>query len=130
MKKIHFLFLLLVLGTAAQAQQVLFSEGFDGSTYKFKPNAEGVGLGSGNNMWVVNNMYNGGGIYKNTPTQDSTVSGSIGGAPYSNYLHVSSTKALVGTNNCNWDTASKSDWFAYSSFCTAGMKDIKISFYW
>ncbi len=91
------------------------------------------GAASGVNRWVINNSYNGQPTYPNTISQDSTVSGTIGGAPNSYYLHIHDTAVVAsGISNANYDPASASDNFTVigSGLCTKGFTDVTLAFFY
>lgn len=119
---------------AVQAQQqiLLLAETFENPTNSMVLNTAQVGANNGTNLWVVNNAYNGQGVYVNTPPQDSIVSGTINGAPNSKYLHIHDGAQPSGAANANWNNGIASDRFAYlgNTFCTLGMSDVKFTFFW
>src|ERR1043165_9756484 len=90
MKHALLCFCIFLLTSALDAQQtvLLFTESFDNGSNTFSLNAAGVGTNTGNNSWEINDEYNGAPVYANTISQDSVVSGTINGAPHSNYLHI------------------------------------------
>ena len=134
MKK--FLFILFTLITAAgYSQQILLqTENFENATNSFDFTTGGVGTNSGNNKWIVNNNYNGSGVYPNTPPEDSIVSGTITNAPHSYYLHIydTATYASTGVADCNWDQNSPSDHFCFlnNGFCSLAMSNVTFTFFW
>ncbi|HWB62826.1 MAG TPA: hypothetical protein VG603_04890, partial [Chitinophagales bacterium] len=133
MKKFYFLFLLVLAAAFTQAQQILlYSETFENGSNDFLFDSVGPGSNTGNNNWVVNNLYTGQPQYPNTPGEDSVVSGTIFGAPNSHYLHIHDIAATGGIGNANWNTHSVSDRFCYlgSSFCTLGLTDVTLAFFW
>ncbi len=114
-----------------RAQDIqLFTEDFQTGGNTFTLNGAGPGSGMGNNRWIVNNEYSGVPTYPNTMRQDSTYSGTIAYAPYSNYLHIYDIAS--GITNCNYDPASASDNFAYMTdgICTLGMDSVHFSFFY
>ncbi|MFM7234572.1 MAG: gliding motility-associated C-terminal domain-containing protein [Flavobacteriales bacterium] len=125
-----FLFLLLTATSGWSQDILLFSENFETGGGAFSLNNSGPGSNSGPNQWIINNQYTGTGGCADTPNQNNTTGGNIGGAPFSQYLHVQNTTA-PSTNAC-FDQAQASDQFAYlgSGFCTYGLDDIHISFFW
>jgi len=124
----------LAFSVAATAQQfILYTENFDGAT-TFSLNSSGPGGPSGSNKWIINANYTGTPSYVNTLPEDSTVSGTIGGAPYSNYLHIHDEPVRLGggVSNANYNGSAASDNFAFVSdgFCTKGMKDVIFTFFY
>lgn len=136
MKKIYTLLFSVLLFSAAYAQQqiLLFTETFENYNGSFNVDSGGVGTNTGNNSWIVNNQYNGAPLYAATPPQDSIVSGIINGAPNSTYLHIHDQAAVTSNSiaNCNWNTNTASDRFAFigSPFCTLGMTNVIFTFFW
>jgi hypothetical protein len=136
MKHALLCFCIFLLTSALDAQQtvLLFTESFDNGSNTFSLNAAGVGTNTGNNSWEINDEYNGAPVYANTISQDSVVSGTINGAPHSNYLHIRDEIAVVNNSvaNCNWDPADASDHFAFTgnTFCTLGLTDVTFTFFW
>lgn len=125
---------LLLLAAQGHSQNIqLFFEGFDlpGSTFTLNTGLSGAPFGP--NGWIINNQYNGSPLYANTISQDSTVSGTIGGAPFSNYLHIHDDGAISqGISNANWNPLIASDNFVEMTdgICTKAMEDIKLSYFW
>ncbi len=136
MKKLSTLLLALFIACGAHAQQqiLLMTESFENGPGSFDFSTGGVGTNSGNNSWIVNNDYNGAPLYPITPPQDSVVSGTINGAPHSNYLHIHDEAAVISNSiaNCNWNTNTASDRFTFigSPFCTLGMDNVIFTFFW
>ena len=134
MRIFHCTYLLVLLTLLTQslcAQDILlFSENFETGGGSFSLNNSGPGSNSGSNQWVVNNQYTGAGGCANTPDQTNTTGGTIGGAPFSQYLHIQSIS--TPSSNACFDQAAASDQFAYisSGFCTFGLDEIRISFFW
>jgi len=130
------LFTLLLTGfvfsfATAQQQILLLTEDFEAiTTFDFATG--GVGTNSGNNQWIINDVFDGTPLYPTTPPQDSVVSGQINpnNAPFSKYLHIHDFAS--GITNANWNTGTASDRFTFlgSSFCTLGMSDVKFKFFW
>jgi hypothetical protein len=111
---------------------ILYDENFNTGGGSFTINSGGVGSNSGNNPWIINNLYNGLGVYPNTNSQNNTSSGTITNAPSSTYLHIHDVNtAATGGANANWDPNSTSDRFAYmqTGICTKGLKDVKLTFF-
>jgi gliding motility-associated-like protein len=131
-KKLLFIFTFcLVSSFLLNAQNTfLFTEDFQTGGPTFTLNGAGPGSNTGNNQWIVDNQYSGAPTYHNTMRQDSTYSGTIGFAPYSQYLHIHD--APSGITNCNYDPSAQSDRFAYmtSGICTKGMDSVHFSFFY
>jgi gliding motility-associated-like protein len=135
-RKTYLLLLTIAWFFSAKAQQqvLLLTESFETGAPTFDFSSGGVGTNTGNNAWIVNNLYSGAPLYPVTPPQDSIVSGTINGAPNSSYLHIHDQQA-VGSNgvaNCNWNTNTASDRFVFigNPFCTLGMSDVIFTFFW
>src|SRR5688572_6500107 len=115
MTKVLPLLLCLTLSLTGSAQNIqLFSETFNLSpTTTFALNTSSLGAPVGPNRWIVNGNYSGAPLYPNTKSQDSTVSGTIAGAPYSPYLHIHDVNAAVsnGISNANYNPNAASDNF-------------------
>ena len=127
----NLLLLFLIIACQGLAQDILlFSENFETGGGSFSLNNSGPGSNSGSNQWVVNNQYTGTGGCPNTPDQTNTTGGNIGGAPFSQYLHIQSS--TNPSSNACFDQAQTSDQFAYigSGFCTYGLDEVRISFFW
>ncbi|HQU76190.1 MAG TPA: gliding motility-associated C-terminal domain-containing protein [Chitinophagales bacterium] len=127
--------LILLLATASVSSQTfqLFAEDFDDDyAGSFLLNSAGPGDSIGNNQWIINDSYTGGFGYPNTPSQLMVESGTIGGAPYSTYLHVHDVEAAPAVINASYDPGSASDHFAEMAygFCTLGLVDIEFTFFW
>lgn len=125
------IFCLLNACSESRAQDILlFSENFETGGGAFALNTGGPSSNSGPNQWVVNNQYNGSSNCPATPDETITTGGTIGGAPFSNYLHIQTTGSSTG--NACFDQANASEQFAFisSGFCTYGLDDIHISFFW
>lgn len=132
MKKYLFIFTLCFAGSfALRAQNILlFSENFQTGGGTFTLNSGGPGTNTGTNQWIVNNQYSGAPTYQNTYPQDSTYSGTIGFAPFSQNLHIHD--APSGITNVNYDPGAASDRFAFMSngICTMGMDSVHFSFFY
>src|ERR1051325_2790801 len=129
------IFCLSLLAVAASAQQqliLLFTEDFEHASNTFVTDTGGTG----NNQWIINNKFDGGGIYPNTTNQDSIASGSILGtitnAPFSTYLHIHDVNAAPAVANANFDATSSSDRFIYTpqGYCTLGLTDVTLTFFY
>ncbi len=131
---------LLSLATGVSAQQVLLlAEDFEltSNTFAFDTGTAGPGATSGTNTWIINNEYDGGGIYPNTTRQDSAsagiIIGTINRAPYSTYLHIHDEAAVAsGVSNANYNPTITSDRFAYTrqGYCTKGLTDVILAFFY
>lgn len=132
LKKIIILFVFfLVNDCLLKAQSIqLFTEDFQTGGSSFTQNGSGPGSNTGNNQWIINNLYSGVPTYPNTMREDSTYSGTIGNAPYSAYMHIHDVPS--GIANCNYDPASQSDRFSYMTdgLCTLGMDSVHFSFFY
>lgn len=121
------------LGKFSLAQNTLItSEDFEGVSYITSLNDTGLASNTGPNKWIINNQYNGGGIYPNTINQDSTFGGFIT-FPNGNYLHIhdSVSAANNGFANTNYNPQSNSDRFAImDEFCTLGFSDVTVAYYY
>ncbi len=132
MKKSLLLFILSFAGiTISSAQStLLFSENFQTGGPTFTLNSGGPGSNTGPNQWIINNQYNGAPTYPNTFRQDSTYSGTISFAPYSQNLHIYDSPS--GITNCNYNPSNPSDQFAFmtSGICTMGIDSVHYSFFY
>ncbi|MGZ4047754.1 MAG: T9SS type B sorting domain-containing protein [Bacteroidia bacterium] len=131
MKKLllfSFIFLSSLLLKSQSTQ--IFTEDFQTGGTSFTLNSGGPGSSMGNNTWIVNNNYTGAPTYPNTMREDSTYSGTIAFAPYSQYLHIHD--AASGITDCNYNPTNASDNFAYmtSGICTLGMDSVHFSFFY
>lgn len=130
-----FLSIVLLIPTLTLGQTTLiYSEDFENGPGNFALNvANEVGSNTGNNQWIVNNAYNGQGVYPNTISQDSTFGGLINFAPFSNYLHVTDSEQanIGGPSNANYNPLIASDRVAVTSnFCTLGLNNVIFAFYY
>lgn len=133
MKKLTIFIPLICFAFALSAQDfILYSETFNGPTHTIIVNSTEVGSATGTNSWIVNDQYSGAPTYADTYSEDSTVSGTINSAPYSNYLHIHDENVAPGITNANYAASNASDQFAEvgETFCTLGMTDIKFTFFW
>jgi len=142
MKKFYpafILFCIIVLGNLnysfAQLQYQLLAEDFEtGASTTTLNDPGGPGGSSGTNKWIINDEFNGAPTYQNTISQDSTFSGTIGGAPFSHYLHIHDTVAAAssGIANANYDPTVPSDNFTTisSGVCTKGFTDVTLAFFY
>jgi len=132
-----YLISILLLGMSplslfSQQMIQLYTEDFNTGGGSFTLNAAGPGTNNGINQWVVNDQYNGGTNYPNTTPQTNTTSGTIGGAPFSRYLHIHD-QAYAGTAaNANYNSAVASDRFATMNqgFCTLGLTQVTLTFFY
>jgi len=139
MKRRLFIFL-LSFATVAQAQHILLlAEDFEltSNTFAFDTGTTGPWITSGPNRWIINNEYDGGGIYPNTTRQDSAsagiIIGTINRAPFSRYLHIHDEAAVAsGVSNANYNPTIASDRFAYirQGYCTKGLTDVILAFFY
>ena len=126
---------LVILLASAHAQNIqLYAENFNNNDALFSLNSGGQGSNSGLNQWIINNEYNGQPSYPNTINEDSTVSGTITNSPFSPYLHIHDFAAAQSNAiaNANYNPASASDRFVAMAdgFCTLGLTDIILSFFY
>lgn len=120
--------LLAAVHVRGQDIQLLF-ENFEFGGAGWILNGDGVGTNTGDNQWIINNVYSGAPTYPNTTTQDITTGGTIGFGPTGTYLHIHDQPS--GILNGNYDTGAASDRFAYSyGVCTYGMTDVHFSFFY
>lgn len=130
---IGFVFIHLVSTTCVFSQNTLItSEDFEGSAYNTTLNDTGIGGNSGPNKWIINNIYNGGGVYPNTISQDSTYGGFIT-FPNGNYMHIHDSVAASGTGvaNANYNPQTTSDRLAIiKDFCTLGFSNVTVAYYY
>ncbi len=125
-----FIFLLIPEYAFTQNSILIFNEDFESGNNPFIEDSS-FGLPSGINKWIINNEYNGNGIYPNTTSQTNTISGTIGN-PNGNYLHIADTTQITNVANANYDPQSSSDHFYVleESFCTLGYDSIEFSFFY
>jgi PKD repeat protein len=119
--------------TSAQQTIQLYYEDFNGTTAGFTLNSPtNVSSATGPNQWIINSNYSGGGLYQDTPDETQTQSGTIAGAPYSNYLHVHDANSAAICTNANYDPTSASDQMAVmnTSFCTLSLTDVTLTFFY
>ncbi|MDQ3111147.1 MAG: gliding motility-associated C-terminal domain-containing protein [Bacteroidota bacterium] len=132
MKKSLLIFIFIFLsGFMLQAQNLLlFTENFQTGGGSFTLNGSGPGPNTGTNEWIVNSQYTGAPTYQNTYPEDSTYSGTIAFAPYSEYLHIHD--APSGITNTNYNPSNPSDKFAFmtNGICTMGMDSVHFSFFY
>jgi len=133
MTKIYTLLLFCAITFGLQAQTFqLYTEDFNTYAGSFVLNSAGPGAGTGTNKWIVNDSYTGGFGYPNTTSQEETVSGTIGGAPYSTYLHIYDEEGAPAIDCASYDPTAPSDNFAEMAggFCTLGLINIEYTFFW
>jgi hypothetical protein len=134
-QKLFTTFLLLSIQNAVAQNVQVLSENFETpNSYAFSLNTPGPSGSSGVNRWIINNEFNGLGVYPNTMSQDSTNGGQIYLAPYSHYLHIydSANGASQNVFNCNYDATQPSDNFTEmtSTVCTRGMTAVTLAFFY
>ncbi|MBK8681166.1 MAG: gliding motility-associated C-terminal domain-containing protein [Bacteroidetes bacterium] len=111
----------------------LFSEDFDiDYSGSFILNSAGPGDSVGSNQWIINDSYTGGFGYPNTTSESLTESGTIGGAPYSTYMHIYDIEGAPSITCASYDASDASDYFAEmaAGFCTLGLIDIEFTFFY
>src|ERR1043165_8959593 len=127
------LFALSFTRTSAQQTIQLYYEDFNGGTAGFTLNtATNVSTATGSNQWIINSNYTGAGLYQDTPDETQTQSGTIAGAPYSNYMHVYDANSAGVCSNANYDPNNASDQMAVmnTSFCTLSLTDVTLTFFY
>jgi PKD repeat protein len=142
------LLLLLFYVFNANAQTVLFSEDFNGASPAFQTTTPDVNsTTTGNNKWIINNVFNGGTINGTclgftlpipipvTPSQPPGITG----GPQSTYMHVTTDLGINdGVVNCHYLAAdalcnpNPENIFSRmtTDFSTVGFSDITLSFWW
>lgn len=130
-KLIPFLLVLVCwqINTIGQNIQ-LFANDFNVPSTSFTLNTTAFGPVTGANRWTINNQYIGLPAYPNTKSQDSTVAGTIAGAPFSTYLHIRDVNSASGNANFNPNSASDNFVEMTDGFCTKALYDIKFTFFW
>ncbi|MFM7618432.1 MAG: gliding motility-associated C-terminal domain-containing protein [Bacteroidota bacterium] len=132
MFRLYVLFVLAWLSAHDLSSQdiLLFNEDFESPVIGFSLNTAGPSSNSGNNQWVVNNVYSGAPTYPNTTAQNVTNGGTISFAPNSKYLHIHD--APSGILNTNYAPGAASDRFAQiaGNLCTLGMDNVHFSFFY
>ncbi|MEO5673844.1 MAG: gliding motility-associated C-terminal domain-containing protein [Chitinophagales bacterium] len=124
---------LMIPGAHAQQSIQLYYEDFNGGTPGFTLNTPtSISSATGPNQWIINANYTGGGLYPDTPDETQTQGGTIAGAPYSNYLHIHDSNNSATCTNANYDPNSASDQMAImnTSFCTLGLTDVTLTFFY
>ncbi len=127
-----FIAVLCIMFEGVYAQQTIqvYVEDFNSPNHTFAIEDSVFDNDRDQNRWVVNAEYSGQGIYPDNLDQNNTYSGTIGGAPQSNYLHIqdSTSSAL----NANFDRSAASDEFVamLDGVCTFGMTDVQFSFFY
>ena len=127
------LFVALITGISAvyaQTNILVYSENFEAGGPGVMMNTSDVGTNTGPNSWVINNAYNGAPTYPNTIDQATTSGGNISFAPNSSYLHIYDQPS--GIASCNYNSSAASDHFVLltNGFCTRGMSDVKLTFFY
>ena len=126
------IFVFAVLSDVSAQTVLVYSEDFEDGPGSFSLNTGSVGDSLGTNQWIVNDEYNGQPIYPNTISQANTVGGSINFGPFSNYLHIHDSEAVISNNisNSNFNPTVQSDNFTETgNFCTLGLDSVRIAFY-
>ena len=125
-----FTFMLLCFYVKAQTNIMVYSEDFESGGPGIQLNTNGLGSNTGSNMWVINNSYIGAPLYPNTTDESITSGGTISFAPNSNYLHIYDQSS--GITSCNYNPTNASDRFVQitNGFCTLGMTDVKLTFFY
>ena len=104
----------------------LFTEDFNVPSGSFTLNTAGPGgVATGTNKWIINDSYTGGFGYPNTTSQELTETGTIGGAPFSTYMHIYDEEGAPAITCASYDASDPSDNFTEMSggFCTLGLID-------
>lgn len=108
----------VLIGFAANSQTTIFSEDFESGSSAWSFN------GSGDNAWIVNSTYFGGGFVTDTPDQP--------GSLQTNYMHIMSGLgcSILGACNANFDTGSASNQNAdqNTGMSTVGMNTVTIGY--
>lgn len=137
---------LLVLPQLLAAQQVLYSEDFEGTSSSFALNTTDVSsVVNTDNTWLINNVYNGGNgsvfcLFADIPFTVASTAGQPAGISNANgkYLHTTSVAAVnSGINSCCFLAAdglcaSAANHFVRmnSDVSTVGLGDVSFSFWW
>ncbi len=137
---------LLVLPQLLAAQQVLYSEDFEGTSSSFALNTTDVSSSvNTDNTWLINNAYNGGNgsvfcIFADIPFNVASTAGQPAGITNANgnYLHTTSVAAVnSGITSCCFIAAdglcaSAANHFTRmsSDVNTVGLGDVSFSFWW
>ncbi len=126
------LVLAVISNSTAQQTIQLYYEDFNTGAPAFTLNTSGIGSNSGPNQWIINNSYSGNGLYPDTPDETQTFSGTIAGAPYSNYLHINDANNTATASNANYDPVTASDRLAAmnTGFCTLSLTDVTFTFFY
>jgi gliding motility-associated-like protein len=116
-------------GSVFAQNTLIASEDFEGSTFITSLNDTGIASNTGSNKWIINNQYNGGGIYPNTISQDSTFGGFIT-FPNGHYLHIHDSLSASAANT-NYNPQNASDRFTIiKEFCTLGFSNVTVAYYY
>lgn len=137
---------LLVLPQLLAAQQVLYSEDFEGTSSSFVLNTtDASSVVNTDNTWLINNVYNGGDgtvfcLFIDIPFTVAATAGQPAGISNANgnYLHTTSVAAVNSgiTNSCfvaaDGLCANAANHFARmsSDVSTTGLSDVSFSFWW
>jgi len=117
----------LVCAFPSFSQTTLFQDNFESGGSNWTVNG-----GTGDNQWIVNNVFTGDdfGIVDPTPDQPAAVTA----GPNSYYLHIYNTDLCDLLNGCNanFETGSTSDQKAQlsSAIVTTGYSNVTLSFYY
>jgi hypothetical protein len=120
----------MVFSASAQQTILLFTETFENYNGSFVLNTTGTGNNTGDNIWIINNQYDGQGVYPNTTRQDSVTSGTITNAPFSTYLHIHNQPSGIVNNNFSNTTASDRFVHTAQGYCTLGLEDVQFEFFY
>ncbi len=137
---------LFVIPQLLAAQQVLYSEDFEGTSSSFALNTTDVSSTvNTDNTWLINNVYNGGNgsvfcLFADIPFTVASTAGQPAGITNANgnYLHTTSIAAVnSGINSCCFLAAdglcaSAANHFTRmsSDVNTVGLGDVSFSFWW
>ena len=132
-RNIVFILALWICSSTAFADQFvqLYVNNFNEGQTDFDLLSTEVGNGPGNTQWVINDKYNGDGIYPDTPDQNQTYQGNIGSAPHSQYLHTFNSTDPTHANT-NYDVGENADIFAAmkEGVCTYALDKVRIVFFY
>ena len=125
------LFCLIANDIAAKTFSQLYFTDFNSGFGEFDLNNMDLSFGDENTTWIVNDQYDGGNIYPETPEQLLSDKGKITDAPKSLYLHTFN-KNEPDYANANYNINGSSDVFAVinDEVNTFGFSKVKFSFYY
>jgi len=135
MKKLYTIGWVLLFSTSVlHAQTIIYKQTFNsGSASDWTLNTadEGGTTASGDNEWVINNIYTGGTLTGATPNQPAA----IVGAPNSYYLHIYSQLGIIlgQPANDNFDAAGTMETYFVAQttpVSTVGYSNVYFSFWW